>query len=107
MSRESQQSFIKIYSNDIFDIYYDKDTKRYHIDVFDDGHYWDEVWFDAYKAIDTHEEKEIDNRVEKIIDKLEEIKTTIREKIPEKRRNLNENGIEHFLDKLIDWIKRL
>ena len=49
MIKENEHGFILIYSNDTFDVYYDKDTKRYHIDVFDDGHYWDEVWFDEYK----------------------------------------------------------
>jgi hypothetical protein len=34
MARENEQSFILIYSNDTFDVYYDKDTKKYHIDVF-------------------------------------------------------------------------
>jgi hypothetical protein len=49
MPKKNERSFICIYSNETFDVYYDKDTKRYHIDVFDDGHYWDEVWFDEYK----------------------------------------------------------
>lgn len=66
MSKENEHSFVLIYSNDTFDVYYDKDAKRYHIDVFDDGHYWDEVWFDAYKAIDAHKEKEAANKAELI-----------------------------------------
>lgn len=49
MPKQNEQSFILIYSNDTFDVYYDKDTRKYHIDVFNDGHYWDEVWFDEYK----------------------------------------------------------
>lgn len=48
MPKENERGFICIYSNDTFDVYYDKDTKKYHIDVFNDGHYWDEVCFDAY-----------------------------------------------------------
>lgn len=107
MSKENKQSFVLIYSNDTFDVYYDKDTRRYHIDVFDDGHYWDEVWFDAYKVIDAHEEKETDNRVEKIIEKLGLVKSSIKEEIPEARRYFDADGMEYFIGKLIDWIKGL
>lgn len=64
MAKENEQSFVLIYSNDTFDIYYDKDTKRYHIDVFNDGHFWDEVWFDEYKK---------PNFLERILNRLEEI----------------------------------
>lgn len=103
MSKENEQSFVLIYSNDTFDVYYDKDTKRYHIDVFDDGHYWDEVWFDAYKAIDANEEKEADNRVERIIDKL----TSIKEEILRKNLIFDEIGVRYFINALINWIKGL
>lgn len=92
---------VRTHDSDDFVVDYDKSRGMYRVTIFKDGHFWDEVWFDAY------EEKEVDNRVEKIIDKLEEIKIAIKEKIPERRRNLNENGIEHLLDKLIDWIKGL
>lgn len=94
-------SLFPISESDDFVVHYDPMKGMYRVTVFNDGHFWDEYWFDAY------EEKEVDNRIEKIINKLEEIKTAIKEKIPERRRNLNENGIEHFLDKLIDWIKEL
>ena len=62
----NEQSFILIYSNDTFDVYYDKDTKRYHIDAFDDGHYWDEVWFDEYKEeiISNPFEKNTNNEIQ-------------------------------------------
>lgn len=103
MSKENEQNFVLIYSNDTFDVYYDKDTKRYHIDVFDDGHYWDEVWFDAYKAIDANEEKEADNRVEKIIEKL----TSIKEEILRKNLIFDEIGVRYFINALINWIKGL
>lgn len=64
MSKGNKQSFIQIYSNDTFDVYYDKNTKKYHIDVFNDGHYWDEVRFDVYKE-DELNPKEIPMPVER------------------------------------------
>lgn len=103
MSKGNEQTFICIYSNDTFDVYYDKDTKRYHIDVFDDGHYWDKVWFDAYEAIDANEEKEIDNKVEKIVNKL----TSIKEEILRKNLIFDEIGVRYFINTLINWINGL
>lgn len=40
---------IKIHESDDFDVDYDKDRRMYRVTVFDEGHYWDEFWFDAYK----------------------------------------------------------
>ena len=36
-------------------VYYDKERGMYRVSVFEDNHFWDEFWFDAY------EEKEFDN----------------------------------------------
>lgn len=94
-------SYFPVSESDNFVVHYDPMRGMYRVTVFNDGHFWDEYWFDAY------EEKEIDNRIEKIINKLEEIKIAIKEKIPESRRNLDEKSLGYFLDKLIDWIKEL
>ena len=46
---------IRISENDDFVVDYDKERGMYRVSVFNDGHFWDEYWFDAY------EEKELDN----------------------------------------------
>ena len=49
MIKENDKNFIRIYSNENFDVYYDKPTKRYLRDVFDDdGQFWQTLWFDEY-----------------------------------------------------------
>ena len=47
---------------------YDPERGMYRATYFQDNHFVDECWFDAY------EDKEVDNRVEKIIDFLEALK---------------------------------
>ena len=46
---------IKISVSDDFEVDYDKERGMYRVSVFEDGHFWDEYWFDAY------EEKEFDD----------------------------------------------
>lgn len=73
MSKESWyaggklEDIIRIYETDDFIVDYDKYRRMYRVSIFKDHHFWDEFWFDAY------EEKEIDDRIEKIIDKSESI----------------------------------
>lgn len=44
---------IRISTNDNFVVDYDKDRGMYRVSIFEDNHYQDEYWFDAY------EEKEL------------------------------------------------
>lgn len=88
---------VRTHDSDDFVVDYDKSRGMYRVTIFKDGHFWDEVWFDAY------EDKEVDNKIEKIIDKLEKLKISFKQS----GRYLNKNGIEYFFDKLIDWIKGL
>lgn len=60
MSKESwyagkPEDIIRIDASDDFVVDYDKSRGMYRVSVFDDGHFWDEFWFDAY------EENELDN----------------------------------------------
>ena len=42
------REFIRIFENDNFIVEYDKLNKQYIVNVFEDGHWIDECWFDAY-----------------------------------------------------------
>ena len=73
MSKESwyagkAEDMIRIDISDDFVVDYDRSRGMYRVSVFDDGHFWDEFWFDAY------EEKEVDRRIEEIIEFLEYLK---------------------------------
>lgn len=62
MSKESwyagkPEDIIRIDISDNFIVDYDKSRGMYRISVFDDGHFWDEFWFDAY------EDKEVNIKV--------------------------------------------
>ena len=46
-------SLIRICESDDFNVNYDRERGMYRVSVFEDGHYKDEYWFDAY------EEKEL------------------------------------------------
>ena len=41
------REFIRIFENDNFIVEYDKLNKQYIVNVFEDGHWIDECWFDA------------------------------------------------------------
>lgn len=55
MSKESwyasgkPEDIIRIDISDNFIVDYDKARGMYRVSVFDDGHFWDEFWFDAYE----------------------------------------------------------
>lgn len=52
-------------------------------------------------------EKETDNRVEKILDKLERLKVNFNEELSKRRLYLNARGVEYLFNLLINWIKEL
>ena len=41
---------IRVLESDDFVVDYDKSRGMYRVSVFDDGHFWDEFWFDAYEG---------------------------------------------------------
>ena len=50
----SDMDVVRTHDSDDFVVDYDKSRGMYRVTIFKDGHFWDEVWFDAY------EEKELD-----------------------------------------------
>lgn len=93
-------SLIRISESNDFIVDYDKERGMYRVSIFEDNHFKDEYWFDAY------EEKEVDYRIEKIINQLEFCKIFFKEKLS-KRKVLDRNAMDYFLDCLINWIKEL
>ena len=71
----SDMDVVRICESDNFDVDYDKGRGMYRVTIFKDGHFWDEVWFDAY------EEKEVTNKT-KLIGWL----------LGEKYNNIDENS---------------
>lgn len=96
-SKLSDMDVVRIVDNDDFVVEYDKSRGMYRVSKFEDGHFCDEIWFDSY------EEKKVDDRVEKIINKFEEIKTEIMEKPHAWMRT----DISYFCDCFIEWIEGL
>lgn len=42
-------SYFPIADSENFVVHYDPVAKKYRVTVFNDGHFWDEFWFDEYK----------------------------------------------------------
>ena len=91
---------IRISESNDWIVDYDREHDMYRVSYFEDNQFVDEHWFDAY------EDKEVDDRVEKIIDRLEELKINFKKGLS-KRRVLDDKGMEYFLNKLITEIKKL
>lgn len=45
----SDMDAVRIHYSDDFVVDYDKSRGMYRVTIFKDGHFWDEVWFDAYE----------------------------------------------------------
>ena len=67
-SRLSDMDIVGIDVSEDWIVDYDKSRGMYRVSYFEDGNFVDEYWFDAY------EDKEVDDRVEKIVDTLEQVK---------------------------------
>ena len=54
----SDMDVVRICDNDDFVVDYDKNRGMYRVTIFEDGHFLDEVWFDAYedKELKRHED---------------------------------------------------
>ena len=57
--------FVRILETDEWVIDYDKEKRKYRVSYFEEFHFCDEIWFDAY------EEKEDDSCLSEAITKLE------------------------------------
>ena len=64
-SKLSDMDVVRISYTDDWVVDYDKNRGMYRVSYFQGNHFVDEHWFDCY------EDKEIDNRIDKIIKKLE------------------------------------
>lgn len=90
---------IEILNKDEWTVQYDKENNRYRVSYFEEFHFCDEIWFDAF------EDKEIDDKVDKIIEKLECNKKVFVRDFPHRKMTIN--GFVAYIDLLIDWIKDL
>lgn len=106
MSRESwyagklsEMDVIRIVDSDDFVVDYDKSRGMYRVSIFEDGHFKDEVWFDAY------EDKEVDDRVDKIIKKLKCNKKNFKEGFQYGKMSME--SFERYINLLIDFIENL
>ena len=61
----------------------------------------------AIQNLQAYEEKEEDDRVDKIIEKLEKLKMSCKNYLSKNRQCLDANGLEYLIGLLIDWIKAL
>lgn len=108
-SKLSEMDVIRIVDSDDFVVDYDKSRGMYRVSVFKDNHFADEIWFDSY------EEKEMDDRIEKIIGYLENVKQNLKNFLDggiimngyREKRMLDANLTKHLFDKLIEHIKEL
>lgn len=95
---------VTISESDDWIVDYDRSSGMYRVGYFQNNHFVDEHWFDAF------EDKEVDDRIEKIIEKLEDNKVAFKKNQLSKGRIkmcLDAKGIERYLNCLIDWIKKL
>ena len=49
MTTGKYMKFTRIYENDNFIVDYDTKRKLYRVSYFENGHFKDEIWFDAYE----------------------------------------------------------
>lgn len=84
---------IRISENDDFVVDYDKERGMYRVSVFNDGHFWDEYWFDAY------EEKELDNSFPQTIGDITYYSKAELFEWIENQQNNNKNCLSEVLKK--------
>ena len=110
-SKLSDMDVVRIDISDDFVVDYDKSRGMYRVSIFKDNHFQDEYWFDAY------EDKEVDGRIEKIIEFLESLKyyLNISNNLPKYKgvfldpidfRSDEERAID-LLDDIIKYIKEM
>ena len=67
---------IRISESDDFIVDYDEDRGMYRVSVFDNGHFWDEFWFEEYQKRKVSCENIKDNLDNRICDCLENATNT-------------------------------
>lgn len=95
--------FVRILESDDWIIDYDKEKRKYRVSYFEDFHFVDEIWFDAY------EDKEVyDEKIEKFIKDLEAAKNKVTEvEHHEGYFLMYGDKMKHILNLLINRIKKL
>lgn len=88
-------SLIKISESNGWIVDYDRERGMYRVSYFEDNHFVDECWFDAY------EEREITNKTE-LIRKLEMLKENSKDSIGYKY--ISGNQFRAILDRIISYI---
>ena len=60
--------FVRILESDDWIIDYDKEKKKYRVSYFEDFHFCDEIWFDAYeeKEVEVTEQNEMSIKPEEL-----------------------------------------
>ena len=104
VNKISDMDAVTISESDDWIVDYDRSRGMYRVSYFQDNHFVDEHWFDAF------EDKKVDDRIEKIIEKLEDNKVAFKKNQLSKgiiKMCLDAKGIERYLNCLIDWIKAL
>lgn len=94
-------SLIRISESDDWIVDYDRDRGMYRVSYFEDNHFKDEHWFDCY------EDKEVDDRIEKIIERLERLKTSGKDNMLSTNKYLSADSFEYLFDLIVYWIKGL
>ena len=107
MSKESwyagkPKDVIRLDESDNFVIDYDKSRRMYRVSIFNDSHFCDEFWFDAY------EEKEGNKKIDEIINTLECHRLNFKNYFSNnERKYLGSSGFDYYFKNLINWIKAL
>ena len=98
----SDMDVVRTHDSDDFVVDYDKSRGMYRVTIFQDNHFKDECWFDAY------EEKEVNNKIDKVVNTLERHKLNFKEYFSKnKRMCLGSSGLDYYFENLINWIKGL
>jgi hypothetical protein len=93
-------SLIRISESDGWIVDYDRVRGMYRVSYFEDNHFLDEFWFDAF---DAYEENEVTNKTE-LIRYLQVVKQNGK-RILGDHKALNKSRFEYFMDQLIVQIE--
>lgn len=96
-------NLVRILEKDEWTVDYDEENKRYRVSYFEEFHFCDEIWFDAYAYKEVYDEK-----IEKFIKDLEAAKNIVTEvEHHEGYFVMYGDQMKRILSLLIDRIKKL